>query len=103
MPLAGLGICYNTDMGDEAKVKNNEGELLAIERYRQIERGLVHAPMLKKEWSEEDMSAVLSTVGDPEVVRAGLEHVRGRELCHVLRLLRGGGDRKRVCYCVFEI
>jgi len=77
-------------MGDEAKARNNSGEQLAVEKYDRIRRGLNHAPILKKEWSDRERDAVLSTVGDAEVVSAGLEHVRGRELCHVLRLLRGG-------------
>ena len=89
-PLAGSRICYNDGMGDEAKARNNSGEQLAVENYDRIRRGLNHAPILKKEWSDRERDAVLSTVGDAEVVSSGLEHVCGRELCHVLRLLRGG-------------
>jgi len=89
-------------MGDEAKARNNTLESQTIERYESIRRSLNHAPILKKEWSDRERDAVLSTVGDAEVVSAGLEHVRGRELCHVLRLLRGG-DRKSLCDCVFKI
>jgi len=77
-------------MGDEAKVRGSTLESQTIERYDSIRRSLNHAPVLRKNWPDEEVATALSVVGDAEVVSSGLEHVRGRELCHVLRLLRGG-------------
>ncbi len=77
-------------MGDEVKVRDSTLESQTVERYELIRRELNHAPILKKDWSDAEKKAILSTIGDEEVVSVGLEHVRGRELYHVLRLLQGG-------------